>query len=293
MKVLFTADWHLRGERPRCRTDLDWLEAQRKDIAFIVEQANQKAKALYIAGDIFHLPRVSTEVVNMALAELAKSTVPVVILAGNHDLPYHSYENVERCSFGTLRRSGFLTELNGPDYPICGWAFGLDKDCPSPVRVLHRLVFPNNESRPIEGIGQTAEEVLAEFPGNRLIVTGDYHHSFVFEGQNGRTLINPGCINIQAADMIGYHPKVVVVDTDTHTCEWLDIPQPEGSVVTDQYLEEVKLRDERIDAFLDAVSSGGGISLSFTDNVHKKALELPQEIRLRVNNIIEEVSREL
>ena len=28
MKILITADWHVRGERPLCRTDEDWIESQ-------------------------------------------------------------------------------------------------------------------------------------------------------------------------------------------------------------------------------------------------------------------------
>jgi DNA repair exonuclease SbcCD nuclease subunit len=293
MQVMFTADWHLRGERPRCRTDLDWLESQRRDVAYIVEMANKHADMLVIAGDIFHLPRVATEVVNMALEELGRAKVPVQILAGNHDLPYHSYENVERCSFGTLRRAGFLQEISGPSYPICGWPFGLDKACPSPVRVLHRLVFPNAEARPIEGIGFTAEEILAEFPESRLIITGDYHHSFVFEGENGRTLINPGCINIQAADMIGYQPVIALVDTDTHKCSWFQIPAAADSVVTDEYLTEAKARDERIEAFLDAVAKGGGVTLSFTDNVERKSVGLKKGVQSKVYSIMREATSEV
>lgn len=32
MKILLTADWHIRGDRPRCRIDDDWIGAQRRDI---------------------------------------------------------------------------------------------------------------------------------------------------------------------------------------------------------------------------------------------------------------------
>ena len=35
MKILITADWHVRGERPLCRTDEDWIESQRKTISEI------------------------------------------------------------------------------------------------------------------------------------------------------------------------------------------------------------------------------------------------------------------
>ena len=32
MKILITADWHIKGERPICRMEEDWLESQRQTI---------------------------------------------------------------------------------------------------------------------------------------------------------------------------------------------------------------------------------------------------------------------
>ena len=36
MKILITADWHIKGERPICRMEEDWLESQRQTIEEIM-----------------------------------------------------------------------------------------------------------------------------------------------------------------------------------------------------------------------------------------------------------------
>ena len=35
MKLIVTADWHLRATRPRCRTDENWIETQRNALVQI------------------------------------------------------------------------------------------------------------------------------------------------------------------------------------------------------------------------------------------------------------------
>lgn len=271
-RFLLTADWHLRGERPRCRMDADWLASQRADIRWVVDTANAQKVPLVIVGDIFHLPRVATEVVNMLIAELARCG-QTLILAGNHDLPYHSYSHVEKCSFGTLRQMPAILEMgqgfHGFGDGMVGGPFGLDEPADAPIRFIHRLIFPDEKSRPM-GVecGQTAQELLEEFPSQKWIFTGDYHHAFHYEN-GGRHVVNPGCLNIQAADMIGYSPRVALVDIEKESVEWLNLPAVE-TLTTDQYLVKAAEKEERMEAFLDAVSTGGAVSLSFADNLEAK-----------------------
>ena len=232
-------------------------------------QANLRGLPLVLVGDIFHLPRVATEVVNMAIGELRAAFEPVYLLAGNHDLPFHAYEHADKCSFGTLAH--VFPELQGEHGPqgVDAAPFGLDKQGTAPIRFIHRLIFPDAKARPFGvEVGQTAEELLAEFPDNKWIFTGDYHLAFHFE-MDGRHVVNPGALNVQAADMIDYSPRIAVVDTDAGLVEWVEIPQAE-SITTDVYLQETAAKDERLGAFLDAVAAGGAVSLSFRDNLEAK-----------------------
>jgi predicted phosphodiesterase len=303
MKLLITADWHVRGDSPRCRTDEDWVDSQRKDIQFIVHTAKaQGVDAIMIVGDVFHQPRAATEAVNMVLEELKKFP-SVYILPGNHDLPYHDYANIERSSIGTLLKS--FPELGKADPETYGselkfmdaQPFGLDEPGTAPIRFVHRLVFPNAEARPIEGIGQTAEELAEEFKGNDIIICGDYHHAFI-QVFGSQMVINPGCINIQAADMMDYSPVVFIADIPAGQsrpwrAEVRTIPIPQmGGIVTDAYLRQEEEREDRMEAFLTAVSGSASVTLSFRDNLEKAAKLAPVGVQAIITELIQELSNE-
>lgn len=308
MKFLLTADWHVQGERPRCRRDADWLETQRLAIRFVVDLANERKVPMLILGDIFNTPRVATPVVVMLGDELLRAQVPVRILAGNHDLPYHRYENVSDCSFGILRQ--YFHELEGRE-PCLGSdeltaaPFGRDRGQDIAwLAFTHQLVFPDEASRPGPSVGKTAAELADQFPNAGWIFTGDYHHAFdvtvyparLVDGGDAEPseqvrVVNPGCLLRQAADMLDYQPKVAIVDTDAGTVEWVPVPDPgeaQGEqVVTDTYLREEGVRDEKVAAFIQAIQTRGAVSLSFKENL-MKALDDPT-IGQGVKDIVLEV----
>lgn len=319
MKFIITADWHTRGERPRCRTDEDWLGAQRKDVAFCVDMAIAHNAILVIVGDLFHTPRTATEVVNMIIAELQRLPKDqLFILPGNHDLPYHAYHHLSQSSIGTLLQ--YFNELksvpgkfpkckgvddtffeNWPETQAFGiwdaYPFGLDEPGKALLRFVHRLVFPDNDARPIEECGQTAEDMTKEYPDNKFIICGDYHHAFLKEfPETFQTVINPGCLNIQAADMIDYQPQIVLASLYESekdiSIEFIDVPQPKDAFTTDDYLVAEKERDERLDAFMETVESTGEVSLSFRESLEKRALKTSPEVQEIVTGILQEVSNE-
>ena len=54
MKLIITADWHIRATRPRCRIDNDWLETQRKALRQVLEISDKKGAPIMVVGDLFH-----------------------------------------------------------------------------------------------------------------------------------------------------------------------------------------------------------------------------------------------
>lgn len=295
MKFILASDWHIRQERPRCRLDADWIQTQREHIRRVFDIATKHDVPVVHTGDLFHHARVATEVVNMVISEIKAFPNAFYLMAGNHDLPYHSVENLEQSSIGTL-----LHFVNTPQEvnerlfkQTFDWAhFGTDKAGYAECRLIHRLVWPNAEARPagIENIGQTAEELLEEFPDNRMILCGDYHHAFTFE-KDGRIVVNPGCLNIQSADMIGYVPRVYLIDTTLGTAEPIDIPD-DGSLVTDTYLRADEVRDDKITAFVEAIRKGTGVSLDFKANLDQRIAETTPEVRNLLLGIIDTIFNE-
>lgn len=292
MKVLLTADWHIRGDRPRCRTDENWLESQREDIMAVGHVAREHhVAAVWILGDLFHQPRCATEAVNMILEELNKlrDVCPVRILPGNHDLPYHDFDNLHACSLGIVYNAGYeMLETDTGDEMAS--SFG-ELACHSGFRTLyatpfgredmeglrvfnndiwatHQLTFPSDKDRPVEGVGVTADDLLEAAPNVRVILTGDYHHGYI-RNQGNRRVITPGCLNIQAADMVDYKPRVYLLDTDTLEAETVYLEGHRGDIVTD-YLVTEKERDERMEKVLSVIGGAEGVSLSFPDNLERE-----------------------
>ena len=272
MRALHSADWHLRLDLPRCRVDSDWLETQRGIVRQIVALANSLDVPATAAGDIFHTPRVPDEVVSMLIEEAQKAKHGISIIAGNHDLPYHSWDNVSRSSFGIIwnlavaHQSGFfpLWELGGAN----NWGLPLPTPPGNGILFLHRLVFKNKKDLPPNVEASTAQDVLDEFPDYNWILTGDMHQAFHYVGPDGRHVVNPGCITRQAADFRDYRPSVYLVDTDAEIVKQYYLDDT-GEVIDDAYLQAEAERDERIGAFIETVKTSGAVSLDFLANVEK------------------------
>lgn len=292
MKILLTADWHIRGDRPRCRIDEDWIESQRQDIQAVVDIARrEKVDEAWVLGDLFHQPRAATEAVNMVLVGLKdfREVCPVYILPGNHDLPYHDYGNLEQSSLGIVLKS--FPELQTREDPsgitLAAAPFGLDPVDPhSDVWATHQLTFENDETKPPMAGGKIAQDLLDEAPNVRVVVTGDYHRGYVYTGADGRRVITPGCLNIQAADMDDYKPHVYIWDTATDQVTPHYLPINSVAIVTD-YLAAEKERDERMDRCLEVATAAASVALSFTDNL-KAAAEGPG-VSPGVKGIINEI----
>jgi len=291
-RFICTADWHLRSDRPRCRLDEDWFAFQEGIVEWIVEKTNEYKCGMCIIGDIFDTPNVPANVIAMFLRQISRAKERVEFIAGNHDLPYHSIENLSNSAMG------IIYEVS-QHHPIlyhgmsCGrWSDfdGEEKGSKSKGLVfIHRLVFENSKSIPPNVQAITATELLAEYPDVEWIFTGDNHHAFHYE-KKGRHVVNSGCIIRQASDFIDYQPIIYYVDTDENIVEAIPIPDT-GAMVTDAYIQEANAREDRIGAFVEGVKKNGKISLSFTDNIEAALLKnkrMSKETVKMIHELIEE-----
>lgn len=275
MRLIHTADWHLRADLPRCRTDADWLNTQRMVIRQIVSLSNQHKAPIAIVGDLFHTSRVPDEVVSMLIQEALLARFGMYVISGNHDLPYHAWENVQRSSFGiiwTLAEAGNtsfhpLWELGNAG----NWGMPIRGAYDSTIQFLHRLVFKATKDLPPNVEACTAMDLLEEFPDHKWILTGDMHKSFHFK-YGDRHVVNPGCITRQAADFKDYQPVVALIDTDTEDVLFLPLEE-DALVVDDAYLRAAEERDERIQAFVETIQTTGAVSLDYLANVEKARQE--------------------
>jgi len=290
MKLMITADLGLREDKPRCRLDEDWLDSQRQAIRFVLEKTKEKNAELCIVGDLFEYPIVHPSVVNMFFAELHGAGDKVYLIAGNHDLPYHSWKNVNRSSFGEVMFGKEVLDLRylGRAAHFGNRMYGNETG----LYFLHEYIYKDEDKcNPWEKErGKSAQQLLDLYPKAKWIFVGDNHHKFVYK-KNNRYVINPGCLLVQEADMIDYEPAIFFVDTEKGIIEEILLPKF-GELITDEYLKEEKKRFEGIEAFVESVKKSGEVSLSFEDNL-KKAISKNKEQLGTAVNIIDEILQEV
>ena len=281
MKVLITADWHIKGERPVCRLDNDWIASQRKTISEIREVFSKYGcDQMWILGDLFDAPRCSTEAVNMLVEELLKfHEGSVKVLCGNHDLKDHNYDNLNVCSIGTIKKifGDIPNEVQGDicRLTVSARPFGMD-DYESTANIVctHQLTFPDDATRGIFG-GSTADELLERWPKAKFIFTGDYHHGFIRktvpdivhnDEEHARFVVNPGCINIQKADELDYEPTVIVLDFEKFSIHIVHL-DPQRENCTRDHIEAREHKEEEFERVVETIKGNVDISLDFDSNL--------------------------
>ena len=296
MKALFCSDLHLKGEKPVARLDVDWLEAQRSMLAEIVHYANAYAVPLVLVGDVFDHSRVATEVVNMTISELKLCERGVWILAGNHEIPQHSYDNVAQSSIGILLQ----VFHNAEDLADCNANhFGRDgRESPRiidhSIRLTHQLVFQDKASKPPTDKGLTADELLDLYHEADWLICGDGHSAFHFVRHStggDRHVVNLGCTIRHKASELGYVPSVWFIDTDNAQVERVALTD-DPTMITREHLDAVEERESRVAKFLEVVKGGEGVTLSFMDNLEAKLDELQGADLEALEAIIERTKQE-
>ena len=274
---IVTADWHLRKDKPICRADDGWDGVQRSALMNISRTYyNYRSEyghkmEIAVIGDLFHTARQPYEVFLWFYEIFADENIKT--LAGNHDLLHHSWDNLDKSIYGLVDR--IFPQLKGTyagAFNFCDTPNFCDIPKEPRLMFLHRLVFPDKGSQiVIDGkpVGQTAEELLDEFPNAEWIFLGDYHHAFHVE-RGGRHVVNPGCITRQVADMKDYKPLVYFVDTASGKVEEIFLPDCDPDKVTDDHLKNRKESNARLDAFVEQVKGRGDVTLDFDFNLEKK-----------------------
>lgn len=225
--AVLVADLHLSLKPPLARSvEDDWLEVQKG----YLDQLGKLAKDIPIlcAGDIFDRWNAAPELVNFALAHLPHG---MFCVPGNHDLPLHSYEDIEKSAYMTLVRAHKIQNLK-PGVPVTtfndlilhGFPHGFEiTPCTKgqPLRglniaVIHQFIWIKDhgyEGAPEE---QRAKHYKEKLQGYDIAVFGDNHDPF----QIGKSW-NCGGFQRRRRDEINHKPRVGVLYGDGHVEERL------------------------------------------------------------------------
>jgi predicted phosphodiesterase len=301
MKLFAIGDVHIADDVPICRKD-DFKATQLRKMDKINEIVGNNT--LLIAGDLFETWNCS-----FALAHEVNTRMPdnTFFVYGNHDLPYHSYEEKARTPFTLLS----MVELRG--YVCSEWVdradlgmYGASWGCPIPtiedesatnVLVQHRMCY---YKEPVFGRDGDAYDVTKlfekpEYAQYNVVITGDNHKPFVYWKDDKHVWINTGPIMRHSVTEREYDPSVTCIEIeDTIKVTRISLGADVNAVDRTEMYEK-QSRDELVSEFANGLTTQTEKSLDFEHvlSVFMDNNNIRQETQEAVRKDVEEAKNEL
>lgn len=185
---------------------------------------------IIVAGDIFHKPNQPPQLINFLIANMPE----VWAIPGQHDMPYHRYDELHKSAFATLNGAGKLALLAPiepkttgrnliPNSPICAhavpWGFPLQPCNRDGIQkglihllVCHRYIWSGNARHPGakkgDDIHSKESDLSKTIDSYDAAVFGDNHRHFFNTSMN---LLNCGCLIRRKRDEVKYTPMFGVL----------------------------------------------------------------------------------
>ena len=217
MKVLFTADYHIKLDVPKIPNH--W-QINRFNLLFDEINSVQDVDLLVIGGDLLDTVKPSTDELELMFDLLAKLKHKTVIFSGNHELAnkkgigkYSILQNfadeIKRCNpLVTVVKS-----YRSPEFDIVGYEEISDKKLDSPR--LSKLCFTHVRGEIQPHVKWEIDPAF--FKDYELVLTGDLHSH---ENTQGK-FIYPGSPLVSSFHRArAYGNGYLIVDTDTLSCKW-------------------------------------------------------------------------
>lgn len=266
------ADLHLSEKPPIARSvEKDWFGVMAGQLSQLDHLAKSLGVPVLCAGDVFHKWNASNALVNFALDHLPE----MYAVPGQHDLPFHRFEDLEDCAFGTLVKVKKVRLLTPHPTLIKGawvygfpWGFDIESasstdDDKLRVAVVHAFIWREGKgfpgAPPEKLVGGYAEKLA----GFDVALFGDNHKPFTALAGTCSVWNNGGFLR-RNSDERKHKPRVGVLYSDGAVeLRLLDC-------TTDQFLaeEEALVQEEAshtMQAFLKELGELGTNPLSFPD----------------------------
>lgn len=261
--AIFCSDFHLTETAPPARSaEPDWMEAQDRMLRQLVVLAGSHVCPIICAGDLFDRHNPSPALINWTIDHLPK----MYAVPGQHDLPHHRYEDVDRSAYWTLVKAGMIIDLNVKtwcDFRFYGfpWEVGVREprisDVSKRVAVSHRFVWTKTTGYSGAPDTGTVKAIAKLYEGYDVAVFGDNHQGFSKGGVPA--IFNCGCLIRRKANERGYKPRVGLLRGDgTVDSHFLDISedvwadQPDDEPDMPEMVEDLRdfiaeLKDSSVD----------------------------------------------
>lgn len=239
--LIVCSDVHITAKCPPARlAESSWQKAMRRTFKQIQKLMDEHQAPLCVAGDLFDRWRSEPEAISIAV----KWFPSCIAIPGNHDLPYHSYDEIKRSAFWTLVQAGKVKVLE-PDEP---WLLGPIRlhgfPCGFPVKklekphslavevaVVHDYIWDDGHGHTGAPESNRWGKFKDALQGYDLAVFGDNHSGFERvikrgfddDGASRTYVYNCGSTQRRKVDEKSYEPAVGLVRADgTVTRYYLD-----------------------------------------------------------------------
>jgi len=295
--AILTADIHLSHTPPAARShEPDWYEAMRRQLRWLKQFQTELAEypiPIFVAGDIFHKYNPPAELINFALRELPDN---IYAVPGQHDLPFHSIQDIHKSAYWTLAEAGKIknVEYKTPTYfcthrmiRLHGFPFGhpltpreIESDDADTekfqyidIALIHEYCWQRGASYPKASDEQSAEHHQKNTKNYDVLVFGDNHIPHE-DFSKKPAVFNCGGFYRRTIDEVDYRPSVGVLYSDK-TIRREYVPVQQDVFVTKQ---ESPVLDSNITEFV-----------RYLSNTTTNPLDVEEVIRhyVRSNNVPE------
>jgi hypothetical protein len=222
---LACGDLHLMDKPPAARAgERDWFFAQKRVLVQLKELVEKYEVPIIYAGDTLDYWDCSPGLINLALRHLPKGYG----VAGQHELPYHSFDSFDRSALCTLLKADKLNFLheNGPvrleGMDVYGASWG-QTVTPFPlgrneldIAVIHRFIWCKGHGfpgAPKEG-HINDRELNKELRNYDIVICGDNHKPFTARLKSGTLVYNCGSLMRRHIDEVDHKPSVGLIYSD-------------------------------------------------------------------------------
>ena len=288
------------------------MEDLEADLSVVSGAVQELDVPVLIPGDIFDRWNAPPEAVNLAIRCLPKGCYAI---PGQHDLPYHRYEDRKRSAYWTLVEAGTLIDLS-PDQenrvefrpsghplpvPLSLWAFPWGHGVESNphhgtkglhVALVHAYLWSSDADRHPQA--DAKDQALARWQarcwdGYHVCLYGDNHVTWVerFRGRGGPerlTVVNHGSLSNRTIDQKGRTRYASVILSDgsvkmvgfADNGHWLDGP----SVPTTE-------READFSQVVEEVRGMGDHGIDFLQEVRHALRTVPEKVAAEVIRALE------
>ena len=269
--AVLCSDLHLSHTPPLARSgEPDWYEAMARPLRELNDLANESLKLpVLCGGDVFDRWYCPPKLITFAMQMLPNHFNSVM---GQHDLPYHSWEQRESSAFWTLVQSGCINlafgwrKDEGVSWRGFQWGETIEdtktKGDEIMVCIAHQYVWWGNAKESVIATEKNSLSYsLEKLRGYDVALFGDNHKGFL-ETRIPGVIFNAGTFTRRHSDERDYKPMVGLLYEDgTIKPHYLDTS--EDVFDSSEAVHEAEQVLLNLDSFLDGLQKLGETGLDF------------------------------